>query len=42
VRGDLLVGETPRQVADLALLVGQLVQAHREGSLPEWPLATVE
>src|SRR6185295_15312181 len=29
VRGDLLVGEAPRQVADLALLVGQLVQAHR-------------
>ena len=29
VRRDLLVGEAPREVADLALLVGQLVQAHR-------------
>ena len=29
MRRDLLVGEAPREVADLALLVGQLVQAHR-------------
>jgi hypothetical protein len=28
VRGDLLVGEAPRQLADLLLLVGQVVQAH--------------
>src|SRR4051812_48340985 len=27
-RRDLLVGEAPREVADLALVVGQLVQAH--------------
>ena len=29
VRRDLLVGEAPGEVADLALLVGELVQAHR-------------
>ena len=33
VRGDLLVGEALGEVADLPLLVGQLVQAHRAASV---------
>ena len=32
VRGDLLVGEAPRERADLALVVGQLVEAHRRSA----------
>src|SRR4051794_4337579 len=33
LRRHLVVGEAPREVADLALLVGQLVEAHRGSSL---------
>src|SRR6185503_16118819 len=35
VRGDLFVGEAPGEAADLALVVGQLVEAHRRAAL--WP-----
>ena len=34
VRRDPLVGEAPREVADLALVVGELVRAHRRRTAP--------